>query len=290
MALIDLHTHSTASDGTLSPTELVHLAQTKGLQGLALTDHDTVGGLDEAMAAAEQHGITFIPGVEISAQIDQGALHILGLYIDHRNTELNNILDWLVQAREERNQQLLEKLGDLGFTITAEEIKEVAGDFVTGRPHFAMVLAQKGYVKNQQSAFKKYLGSKGQAYVKRRKPPIDWAIRAIRQAGGLPILAHPDQTKLKGKLLENFLAELRRLGLEGIEVHYSGYTQSQIWKYARLAKRFDLVESGGSDFHGSIKPGIQLGRGPGGLHVSDSLLGPLEERARLVRENADASD
>ncbi len=282
--MIDLHTHSTASDGTLAPIARVAAACEAGLSALALTDHDTVSGLKEAIDAAFESPVVFVPGVELSVDLPRGALHIVGLHVDHQNARLLKILDWVVDKRQARNRVIVQKLTDLGMPIQNDELEALAGGGVIGRPHFAALMIEKGYVKTIQSAFQRFLMRGKPAYEIRQRLDSRQAIEAIRSAGGVPVLAHPDQTHLEGEALDVLVKELADLGLAGIEVYCSGYTSSQSRQYSRLAEKYNLVRSGGSDFHGAIKPGIKLGRGPGKLHVQDDLLGPIAERAARIRQ------
>ncbi len=281
--MIDLHTHSTASDGTATPSRLVAKAVEEGLTGLALTDHDTIDGLGEAIAAASTTDLVFVPGIEISAKTERGILHILGLHIDHRNATLTKTLTWVVDMRNQRNQLMAKKLADLGMPTSIEDVKRLCPGSVVGRPHFAMFMKEKGYARSIKAAFDKYLGAGKRVYVPKEKLSSKRAIEVIRKAGGVPVLAHPSQTGLKGSALELLVRQLADEGLEGMETHYSGYSPNETRKYLQLAEEYGLVQSGGSDFHGKIKPGLFLGRGPGKLHVPDSLLEPLEKRARQIR-------
>ncbi|MCP4674694.1 MAG: PHP domain-containing protein [Deltaproteobacteria bacterium] len=283
--MIDLHTHSTASDGTLTPSELVDAASEAGLTALALTDHDTVAGVAEALDAAARRTLVFISGVEISARMDRGALHIVGLHVDHENRELTRTLDNLVELRNARNLKMIEKLCDLGLTLTIDEVKALAKS-VVGKPHFATAMVNRGYVKNNSEAFIRYLTPGTPAYVSKERLERRRAIELIRAAGGVPILAHPRETKLEGRDLENLVRDLADIGLEGIEVFCSGHDPGRCRRYSRLAERYGLVRSGGSDFHGAIKPDIRLGRGPGKLFVPDDLVDPIADRAEQVQKAA----
>ena len=278
--MIDLHTHSTFSDGTLTPTELVDLAETGGLTAVALTDHDTVAGIEEGRAAAKDRSVEFVPGVELSAEIDRGALHILGLFVDHTDAALTSLLDETIRYRKARNEKIVERFCELGMPLTLDEVETEAKTGTVGRPHFAAVLTRKGYARSIRDAFLRFLSKNGAAYFPKVRVSPERAIAIIRGAGGIPVLAHPDQTHLGGRELADFIERLKSLGLMGMETHYSGYTQRQSRKLAKLAKRFQLVESGGSDFHGAVKPGLFLGTGPGNLHVPDAFLPRLHDAAR----------
>ncbi len=281
--MIDLHTHSTASDGSWTPGRLVMTAADIGLSALALTDHDTVDGLDEAIQAARATELTFVPGIEISTASDRGALHILGLFIRHRDEGLAQLLEELIALRNERNAAIAEALTAAGLPISLEEVVRTAGGRVVGRPHFAQLMTDKGYVKRFKTAFSRYLDRDKPAYVPRQKPSPQRTIAAIRNCGGVPVLAHPDQTLKRGSELANLVRQLTDDGLAGIEVYCSKYPIGQTHAYIRLAQKFNLVLSGGSDFHGAAKSKLALGRGTGRLRVPDELLQPLIDRAEQIR-------
>jgi len=281
--VLDLHTHSDASDGSMSPTALVELGAGIDLTALALTDHDTVAGVADAARAAAGKRVRFIPGVELSARADGGTLHICGLFIDAGHPAIAAFLEDVNRLRVARNARLIARLAELGMPVSREEVVEASGGEIVGRPHFAAVLIRKGYAASMSEVFGKILGRGGVAHVfKERREPAE-CIAAIRAAGGVPILAHPDQTNRKGAALDDLVGELARLGLAGIETHCASYTSQMTQDYTRLAKRHGLVRSGGSDFHGAAKPDIRLGRGFGSLRVPDSLLAPLEEAAARIR-------
>ena len=273
--MIDLHTHSTASDGSLSPRSLVELANKIGLKALAITDHDTVAGLDEAIDAAARTDLIMIPGMELSANIKKGCLHIVGLHIDHENPRLASGLRRVLKMRNERNPRIAARLKELGMHVPMEEVAKFSGGEVVGRPHFARVMVDRGYARDLNDAFARFLGDKGAAYVSKERLDPAECIDLILVAGGVPIIAHPDQTRLKGMDLDRFVGQLVDMGLKGIEVSCSSYKPHLIAEYTRLARKYDLVRSGGTDFHGAPKPDIKLGRGFGSLHVPDELLEPI---------------
>jgi predicted metal-dependent phosphoesterase TrpH len=260
MSLIDLHTHSSASDGSYAPAEVVRLAKEGGLRAIALTDHDTIDGVAEAVAAGDKLGMEVIPGVEISAQFPGGSMHVLGYFIDYTNGLLDKRLAVLKQARLDRNPQIIAKLNALGIPLTMEQVIKVSGGGQVGRPHIARALMEAGYVSAIQEAFDKYLRSGAPAHVNKFRFPPPEAINMIREAGGVPVLSHPFTLGLGSVYaLKNTLVELQGLGLAGVEVYYSEHTQEQEALYLKLARELGLLVTGGSDFHGLNKPEVTLG-------------------------------
>ncbi len=275
----DLHTHSTASDGTDAPADLPRLAKQAGLSAVALTDHDTTAGLDAFLAAAKKAKIKAVPGIELSAdpslfydnpdKVDRlGTLHILGYYIEPDASHLAAIEVRLREARAQRNPAMVVKLKELGLQIDYEEVIEAAGGakgstneagLIVGRPHIGQVLMQKGYVKSIHEAFSRYIGQGGLAYVRKDRLSAEEAINAIHEAGGLAVLAHPVQLGFTShEKLEHAVAKLRSLGLDGIESRHSDHNPSDVEQFNKLAQRFKLLTTGGSDYHGSRKT-IALG-------------------------------
>ncbi len=277
MYTVDLHTHSTFSDGTLSPKEIVELAERIGLKGVALTDHDTIDGLDEFLSVDTE--IELVPGLEISCQ-HKNTLHMLGYYIDRNNSELLETLWWLRKKREERNQKIVERLKELGMKVSLEELMEEAGGEVVGRPHIASLLVKKGYVSHMKEAFERYLKKGGPAYFDKVRLSPERAIGLIKRAKGIPVLAHPVSLGLDPSELKDFLIYLKSLGLEGIEVIYPEHTSEDIAFFRSLAKKLSLLETGGTDFHGENKEGIELGM----LEVPYEFLKRLKERAEETHE------
>ncbi|MDO8355005.1 MAG: PHP domain-containing protein [Nitrospirota bacterium] len=279
MSRIDLHLHTTHSDGSLSPTEVLRLAHKAGVTALAITDHDIVTGIPEAIAAGAELGIEIIPGVEISSRVGNSELHILGYCLQWQDPELNRRLAFLRESRHSRNPQIIERLRALGLDVTYEEVRALAGTDAVGRPHIARLLMDKHYVTSAKEAFDRYLAEGRPAYVARELPSPADAIAWIRAAGGVAVLAHPTWAKVSGESLNALLIALKAEGLGGIEVHYSSHTKRQTREYHDLAKRLDLLITGGSDFHGITKPDIEVGTGKGGLKVSEKLLDPLKKAA-----------
>jgi predicted metal-dependent phosphoesterase TrpH len=273
--LIDLHTHSTASDGSMSPAGVVRHACEKGLAAIALTDHDTVDGVQEALEEGKKSGLEVIPGIEISVDF-KPEMHILGYFpgVNGYN-DIRKELEIIRQGRDARNKKIINRLNELGIDITLEEVKgEALGD-IMGRPHIARVLVNRGFVKSIDEAFDKYLCREGLAYFKRVELKPEAGIKAIRNAGGLPVLAHPVFLRKSREELDRLLAELKSFGLAGIEALYSENSRDDTGNFLRLAIKYDLLVTGGSDFHGSFKPGIELGRGRGSLEVPYELLEKL---------------
>ncbi len=266
--MVDLHTHSTASDGTFKPKELILLAKKSGLKALALTDHDTVDGLYEAYQTAKEENFPFLCGVEISVKFDgPGHFHLLGYFLEPPDG-LKDILEKLKAARATRNKKMVEKLRELGIEIELEELQSL-GQGEIGRPHFAYLLVKKGYVKTIEEAFEKYLKKGAPAYFPKALLTEAEAINAIRKAKGIPVLAHPVTLKLPEENLRSYLKWLKELGLMGVEVYYSEHTKTFTNFLERLADELFLIKTGGSDFHGQNKPNIKLGVGFGDLRIPD---------------------
>jgi len=278
-AVCDLHAHTTASDGDLSPSELVARAVRLGLGALGVTDHDTVAGLAEALEAAEQAGLPLAPGVEISAEFSPGVMHILGYFIDHTNSALLEGLEAMRGGRDVRNRKIVDRLNELGVAITMEEVLERAGGESVSRNHIAQAILDRGFCTERQEVFDRYLAKGAAAYFDRLRLGPEESIAMIKEAGGLPVLAHPYQTKLDDDSLEKLITDLAEAGLAGIEAYYSTHTPEQTSFYLELAGRYGLLVTGGSDFHGSPKPHIELGSGEGDLLVPFELFERLKEAA-----------
>ncbi|MBA4389028.1 MAG: hypothetical protein C0404_13690 [Verrucomicrobia bacterium] len=278
--MIDLHTHSTFSDGSLTPAELVKEAKRIGLTAIALTDHDSTGGLDLFLAACRKHGVTGIPGVEISADCKHGTMHMLGYHINPSEVGLQAVLEKIRDGRSSRNQEIIRKLNELGLELSWNEVKAYAGEDVVGRPHFAQALVARGYVSSKERAFDLYLAKGKPGYIDRLKMTPADSIQAIVGADGIAVLAHPFTLGLGGKDLKKCIEELRDAGLRGMEVFYSEHSPVQVEEYRKLAVELGLVATGGSDFHGKANPRISLGRGFGPLNVPDAVVEDLETARR----------
>ncbi len=260
MSGADLHSHSLVSDGRLTPAELVRLAKSKGVEVLALTDHDSVNGVAEALAEGRACGLSIIPGVEISADYEPGTMHILGLGIDPQDQGLLAELEGLQQARRDRNPEVFRRLRSLGLSLEYSAIEKRATGGQIGRPHFAQALVDAGVVSSFKEAFDKYLGKGKPAYVAKRRLPAPAAIKAIHAAGGVSVLAHPVQLGLDGAALEAKIAELKAQGLDAVEAYHSDHSPELEMLYLDLAARLGLRVSGGSDFHGITGGKVELGR------------------------------
>ena len=277
-ALIDLHVHTKASDGTMTPAQVVAHAMEKGLRALAITDHDTVDGVGEATLAGQELGLEVVPGVEVSVDYHNGEMHILGYYLDVHNPGLQKNLGLLLQYRDERNPRMIEKLRSLGFDITLDEVVEAAAGGVVGRPHFAAVMRKKGYVNSFDQAFDWYLGAGKAAYVKKERLTPREGIELIKAAGGIPVLAHPKYLKVDNNRLYSLVTELKGYGLQGIEAFYTTHTPAETQLFLKVAGANSLLVTGGSDFHGKNKPDIEIGTGEGQLAVPYSVLEQLKAR------------
>ncbi len=270
---IDLHIHSTASDGTLTVVEILALAEKLRLKAIAITDHDTIEGSREALDGDIPNGLDFLTGVEISANAPaacpcSGSLHILGYGIDLKHLELNQALKELQEARKNRNPRIIKILNKLGAFLTIDDIKLKPGQNQLGRPHIAEALVKKGVVLSINEAFDKYLGTGRPAYVDKYRMESHEAIRIILAAGGIPVLAHPVLIKFKADAtLEKLIGVLKAMGLKGMEVLYPEHSAALTAAYTACAKRHGLLITGGSDFHGTLKPEIQMGCGRGNLHI-----------------------
>jgi predicted metal-dependent phosphoesterase TrpH len=245
---IDLHTHSTASDGIYSPTELLERAKAVGLRVLALTDHDSTGGLEEAAEAARALDIDFIPGIEINTDVSGGEVHVLGYFLEYQRTAFQSVLQVLRDARVRRGQRMVELLNQEGLHVSWDRVREIAQGAV-GRPHVAKALLEAGYVSSIGEAFDKYIGTGGPAYVPRYKLTPEDAVRLIASANGLPVMAHP--IELPGlDELRNWLPGLCKAGMVGLETYYGPYTAEQERALRALADEYNLIPTGGTDFHG----------------------------------------
>lgn len=278
---IDLHTHSTCSDGLLTPTALVTLAARRGLAAIALTDHDTVAGLPEALAQGAATGVEVLPGIEISSTLEGISLHILGYGFNHAQPGFLAFLERLQQARRNRNQGMLERLQALGISITGEELSRIAGDQV-GRPHFARLLVQKGRAKNTQDAFSRYLKRGCPAFVEHSKPQADEVISRLTAANGLAVLAHPACSDPGLEKIPALVARLKDYGLAGLEAIYPTHSQKIRRLLQALAARHGLLLSGGTDYHGDQHSVTPLGGNTKTIRVPLQLLQNIKQRLAAI--------
>ncbi|MEE9368775.1 MAG: PHP domain-containing protein [Pontiella sp.] len=275
--MIDLHSHSIYSDGTNTPAELVAMAVKRGLTALALTDHDTVGGIVPLLEAAKETAVEPVPGIELSAECSRGTMHILGYFIDHTCPVLLEKIEQVQKGRHERNLEILKKLNKLGYVLTWEDVTAQAGTDVVGRPHFAQALIKRGHLKTFKSAFDLLLAKGRPAYAERYHYSGSECVDLIRQAGGVSVLAHPATIHLPDDQFKGVLMGLKESGLSGIEVFCSSYQAKHVKKYSELAAQLDLIRSGGTDFHGKNTPDLQLGIGFGKLRIADEILEQLRD-------------
>jgi len=281
---IDLHIHSTASDGTFSPAEILALAQDLNLAAIAITDHDTINGSKEALGIGVPPSLKFLTGVEISASSPpsfqySGSLHILGYSIKIDNPLLNKTLTTLQEARKNRNPEIIDRLNSMGVAVSMDELLNEVGGGQLGRPHIARLIVKKGYAESIKEAFDKYLGKGKPGYVDKYRIDCSRAIEVILDAGGIPVIAHPYLLNPRNiEDIEELVITLKAMGLKGIEVYYSEHSQDNISKLEDIANRHELLMTGGSDFHGSLKPEIKMGSGKGDLFVPYILYERLMER------------
>lgn len=261
MSFIDLHCHSTASDGSLSPAEVVRLAKQAGVSAMSLTDHDTARGVKEAADEAVRQGIDYISGIEISCEFrTPGTMHLLGYGVDPNSPSMANLSAELLANRNDRNPRIVRRLNELGVSVTMQEWQDESGGHVIGRPHLAAILVRKGYVSSVKHAFDKYLGQGGAAYFEKDYVPPRRALDLIFASGGIPVLAHPFQLRCTNDAeLETVVKNMVDLGLVGVEVMHSDHDEALVERYTKLADRFGLVKTGGSDYHGASKKHIDFG-------------------------------
>lgn len=278
MKLVDLHTHTTASDGTFTPEQLVKYAAEKGLAAVAITDHDTVEGAAAAAGLGEKCGVEVISGIEISAEYLGYGIHILGYFVDPAAGAMTRVLNWVIDERKRRNRQIIALMRADGLDVSAESLAARFPGAVIGRPHLAAALAENGLCESVQEGFDRYLSEGGKYYLPRKYLPLDTAFECIRLSGGKAVFAHPLQYRMGERELLELTARLVEAGCVGMECLYSGYTSRQSEYLRGIARRFGLCVTGGSDFHGSRKPLIDLGSGTGDLAVPYELLEQLRER------------
>lgn len=274
---IDLHTHSLKSDGSMTPAEVVREAKRCGLAAIALSDHDTVDGIEEALEEGKRIGVEVIPAIEFSV-MSETETHILGYFIDITNPELKRILNEVVELRLERNRVTCQRLNELGFEITLDEVRALAPNNFVGRAHFARVLMDRGYTESVKEGFDKYMSAGQYAHCEKQRLCAKEAIELIKKCGGLSFLAHPHLTKLGDERLREFLTELKGYGLDGLEGYYTDYTDRMQENYQSMAKEMGLMISGGTDFHAKMKPHISIGTGLGNMRIPYSVLEDMKKK------------
>lgn len=280
-AAIDLHTHSSCSDGRLAPEELVRCAAAAGLAAIAVTDHDTIAGVARALAAGEQHGMEVVPGLEISCFYQDISCHMLGYFFDHTSSDMALALEVLQQRRQARNRKMVSRLRSLGIPITYDELLRAGGEGECGRPHMAALLVEKNVVATLPQAFSRYLGNNGPAYVSRERFDMADAVAMIRNAGGVAVLAHPGLTPAIMADLHGILASMATLGVEGVEVYYPAHGRNVVRALTEAAAELGLAMTGGSDYHGSMGRDAGLGRGAAGGMVPFGCLAALKKKVEL---------
>lgn len=278
--MIDLHSHTNESDGTFTPFELVELAAQRGVEALAISDHDTFAGYDQALPEARARGLDLVCGIELSTRVPGSksrTVHLLAYFLRQPPpAEFRGWLNELLAGRRDRNQRLIASLREKGVEIELGEVERL-GRTLTGRPHFARILIDKGYAANFDEAFRRYLGETAPTYVERYAPYVAAAIQRVLEAGGLPVLAHPIRLGIPDPAAEEiFIGELRDAGLRGIEVFHSDHRPADMERYGGIARKYKLLVTGGSDFHGDVKPQISLGTGyKGNLNIPMTVLNDL---------------
>ncbi len=288
--MIDLHLHSTFSDGSLGPEALVELGASAGLTAMALTDHDTTGGVERFLAAAAAKGIRSVSGIELSVDVTGVVVHLLAYGCDPGNAALNGALARVREGRHRRNVEILSKLGKLGCPIAWDDVLKLAGEEgLVARPHFAQALVGKGYARSKQDAFDRYLAKGAAAYAERYRLLPGDAIRLIADAGGIASLAHPALCGLTPEDLRALVAKLAAAGLAGIEAYYTGHGDAQVSEYLGYAQAFGLIATGGSDFHGDMTTNMRIGSAYGSLRVPDEIFDGLSERLACAGEGRTSS-
>ncbi len=288
--MIDLHIHSTASDGSFTPAEIIDQASNAGVCAIAITDHDTVDGVKQAIESGIPQHLEFITGVELSAQAldgftSGGSIHILGYGFSPYDKDMQIVLKKLKQARAQRNPRIIEKLNELGFSISLKEVKDICGPGQTGRPHIARTMLEKGFISSFEQAFDDYLAKGKPAYVDKFRLSCKQTIQLILDAGGIPVLAHPGLIKPSpGYLIENFISQLIGMGLKGIEVYHTDHSKEQTRHFEKIASKKNLIVTGGSDFHGILKQEISIGKGTGDLCIDYSVYKNLSLELELQKK------
>lgn len=282
--MIDLHCHTKASDGEKTPTELIDFAISKNVKAIAITDHDTIDGLEEAVKYAADKEILVIPGIELEVTTKKGQMHILGLFIDYNNKKFKNELLSIKQARENRNNKIIEELNKMGFEISLEELKQVSGGKTIGKPHFAKVFLNKNYIQTKEEMFDNYFNKPPLSNFKKASYTAQEIINMIKKANGIAILAHPQTLKLNDKDLIGKIKELKSYGLDGMECYHSEQTEEEMIKFKKIAKDLNLIITKGTDYHGPIiKPNIELATGINNNLILDNENIILENILKFIK-------
>jgi 3',5'-nucleoside bisphosphate phosphatase len=288
--MIDLHTHTTFSDGSRTPTQLVEEAAALGLSAVAVTDHDTVNGLPEALAAGKRLGLRVVPGVEINLEYERVTMDMLGYFLAGRpSDELKRQLAELRDYRDERNARIVARLAELGYPLDLADLVARAENGAVGRPHIGEAMVRRGYVSSISEAFERFLRRGAPAWVDRRRLSLGAALKLLRASGGLPVLAHPGIIRTDASGLEHIVRDAARLGMAGIECYYPLHDEATVSRCLGLARKYALVPTGGSDYHGTVKPDAHLGIGSAGRPLPDSLLDDLECLAADARTRGPAA-
>lgn len=273
---VDLHIHTTASDGAYTPSQVVEEAKRLGFIAIGITDHDTMDGVEEAIALGEKVGLEVIPGIELNTDYHDREVHILGYYPDHHSQEFQGILEELRDARTNRIKQMVANLNQLGYKISYERVQEIAGEGSIGRPHLAKAILEAGYAKEWSEVFERLIGSECPAYVPRTKLTPREAVELILKVGGVPVLAHPGLNNL-----DEMIPDLVDAGLLGIEVFHYDHTAEQVAHYLQVAAEYQLIVTGGSDCHGpGVKSGVRLGE----VMLPNGYLRTLKEAKKSLEE------
>ena len=278
---IDLHTHSIKSDGSMTPAEVVREAKSAGLAAIALSDHDTVDGVKEAMEEGERIGVEVVPAIEFSVQ-SETETHILAYYLDIDNPKLKQVLEECRETRNFRNEETCRLLNGLGFDVTMEEAEAIAPNGIIGRAHFARLLMDKGYTSSVKEGFKLYLENGKPAYCGVQRLKADETVELIKECGGLSFVAHLHLIKAEDEPLKEFLKMLKTHGLNGVEGYYTEYTPEMQQKYQAMASELGLMISGGTDFHAAMKPHISIGTGTGNLKIPYSVLENIKKEKGII--------
>lgn len=290
--MIDLHIHTTASDGEFSSTEIVNKAINMGLTHIAITDHDTVNGLNEAISYGKDKDIKIIPGVELNAKVDLGQMHILGYYIDYTNRDFLDMMRVFENDRNERNELFIKQFKEIGIDITMEDVKKYAIGSVVGKPHFARVLMEKGYIDDVQEGFDKYFNVEPLKNIKRRSFEPEKIIKLIKKAGGIAVLAHPQSLKLDENSLRKKILELKSYGLDGLECYHSKQTYDEMKLFKKIAEDNNLLITLGSDYHRDVAiSNIEIGHGKNDNLINsnpniDNIISNLENAHKIQLQNA----